>query len=283
MQPKVELKQIRDLGQVVDDSILFFKQNFKPLLKAYFTICGAVWLAETVIGIINQIQTTQRLQSGESFFSVIYFITVFFSFLNSTLLVLTTLSYIAIYRDKGKETPLVSEVWDGVKHNFMRMLGSTLAIAVVLAAGLLCCVVPGLYMLPALTLVPAIMVLEDYRFQYAFNRSFQLVKGKWGMAVGVWAVMYVIMMAAFFAASVPASVITICIKFIVDIDYNSIVGLVMIVATHLMEFFLILPVIATAILHFSLTELKDDVNLLKRINMLGQHIPDTDQHETEDY
>ena len=45
MQMKVELSQIRTLGEIIDDSILFFKQNYKALLKSYFVICGFFWVA----------------------------------------------------------------------------------------------------------------------------------------------------------------------------------------------------------------------------------------------
>jgi hypothetical protein len=55
------------------------------------------------------------------------------------------------------------------------------------------------------------------------------------------------------------------------------------VAAHLMQFLYLLPVIATALVYFSLTEQKDDVSLLQRIEMLGQHAPETTQPETEEY
>ena len=165
MLPKVELNQIRDLGQVVDDSILFLKQNFKPLLKSYFTICGVLWLAEAVIGVVNQIQTIQRIQDGDSVFSLAFFIVMFLGFLNYTLLILTILSYITLYRDKDKETPTVEEVWTYVKYYFFRMFGGSLVLLMALAAGTVCCFFPGIYLYPILILVPAIMVIENTSFR----------------------------------------------------------------------------------------------------------------------
>jgi len=55
------------------------------------------------------------------------------------------------------------------------------------------------------------------------------------------------------------------------------------VTIHLLQFLYLLPVIATALVYFSLTEQKDDLSLLQRIEMLGQHVPESDQSETEEY
>ena len=283
MLPKVELNQIRDLGQVVDDSILFLKQNFKPLLKSYFTICGVLWLAEAVIGVVNQIQTIQRIQDGDSVFSLAFFIVMFLGFLNYTLLILTILSYITLYRDKDKETPTVEEVWTYVKYYFFRMFGGSLVLLLALAAGTVCCFFPGIYLYPILILVPAIMVIENTSFRYAFNRSFQIIKKRWGQVFGVTLVIGVIIISTMPLVAIPTAIIAVGVKFVALVNTNTVFSVALSIGLHLVQVLFILPVIASAMLYFSLTEQKDDANLLSRIEMLGHNVPETDHTETEDY
>ena len=283
MLPKVELNQIRDLGQVVDDSILFLKQNFKPLLKSYFTICGVLWLAEAVIGVVNQIQTIQRIQDGDSVFSLAFFIVMFLGFLNYTLLILTILSYITLYRDKDKETPTVEEVWTYVKYYFFRMFGGSLVLLMALAAGTVCCFFPGIYLYPILILVPAIMVIENTSFRYAFNRSFQIIKKRWGQVFGVTLVIGVIIISTMPLVDIPTAIIAVGVKFVALVNANTVFSVALSIGLHLVQVLFILPVIASAMLYFSLTEQKDDANLLSRIEMLGHNVPETDHTETEDY
>ena len=42
---KIEFKRRRDFGQVINDTFTFMRQNFKPLIKTYFTFCGLFVLA----------------------------------------------------------------------------------------------------------------------------------------------------------------------------------------------------------------------------------------------
>ena len=283
MQPKVELNQIRDLGQVVDDSILFFKQNWKPLLKAYFTICGILWAAETVISIVNQVQTIQRIAYGDSIFTTTYFIAMLFGFLNYTLIGLTGFSYITLYREKAKEAPTVEEVWSYVKYYFFRIFGSFIALTLLILVATLCCLIPGVYLYPIFTLIPAIMVIENTSLGYAFSRSFQLIKSKWWSTFGVSIVMGIIILAGMFLLIIPAMMITGGLSLITVVNFANAYTIVSNVTIHLLQFLYLLPVIATALVYFSLTEQKDDLSLLQRIEMLGQHVPESDQSETEEY
>jgi hypothetical protein len=283
MQPKVELNQIRDLGQVVDDSILFFKQNWKPLLRAYITICGILWAAETVISVVNQIQTLHRIAYGDSIFTPTYFIALLFGFLNYTLIGLTGFSYITLYREKGKEPPTVEEVWSYVKYYFFRIFGGSIALVLLIIVATLCCIIPGVYFYPIFTLIPAIMVMENTSLGYAFSRSFQLIKGKWWSTFGISIVMAVIITAGMFLLIIPAMMITGGLSLITVVNFATAYTIVSNVVMHLLQFLYLLPVIATGLVYFSLTEQKDDLSLLQRIEMLGQHVPESDQSETEEY
>jgi hypothetical protein len=52
----IEFKKRRDFGQVINDTFTFMRQNFKPLIKTYFTFCGLFVSGQYVNHVIAAIQ-----------------------------------------------------------------------------------------------------------------------------------------------------------------------------------------------------------------------------------
>jgi hypothetical protein len=74
MQEKIELNRVRTFSEIIEDSIQFFKQNWKPLLRSYFAICGFFCVAGLVIGVLNEKATLEHTAKGESVFGLTYFL-----------------------------------------------------------------------------------------------------------------------------------------------------------------------------------------------------------------
>ena len=98
MQEKIELNRIRTFGEIIEDSIEFFKQNWRPLLRSYFTICGFFWVLSLLTAILNQVQAAQRLAIGESQFGFMYFLSIVLGLVSGIVIVLAVLSFMALYR-----------------------------------------------------------------------------------------------------------------------------------------------------------------------------------------
>jgi hypothetical protein len=62
MQPKIELAKTRDFGEIINDTFLFMRQNFKPLLKYFFTFCGIFLAAGTVCSTLYQLKNNGACQ-----------------------------------------------------------------------------------------------------------------------------------------------------------------------------------------------------------------------------
>ena len=184
MQEKVELNKIRSFGEIIDDSMLFFKQNWKPLLKSYFYICGFFWAASLLVSIVNQINTFQRIELNESKYSGTYFMAWGFEYLTFIVITLTVLSFISAYKEKGNQAPDVSEVWGFVKYYFFRVFGTYLLLSVGIAISFFFFVFPAIYLIITFSLVMPIMVIENASLNYAFSRCFQLIKGNWWPTLG---------------------------------------------------------------------------------------------------
>src|SRR5947209_2042968 len=232
MQEKIELNRIRTLGEIIDDSIQFFKQNWRPLLRSYGTICGFFWVVSFIVALLNQVQTVQRLAMGESQFGGIYFLAMFFDFISGIVIILTVLSFIALYKEKQNEAPSTEEVWAYFKYYFFRIFGSYLALIACLVAGFLCCIIPFFYLAVVFSLIFPIMIMENTTFGYAFSRSFKLVKNRWWNVLGVIIVSEIIIVVAMFSIGIPVTLVVVTTKFLTNVDGMTVYRYATVIVTH---------------------------------------------------
>jgi hypothetical protein len=279
MQKKVEFTQVRTFGEIVEDSIAFFKQNWKALLKAYFYICGFFWIASTIISIINQVQTAHRIADGETQFGAFYFFTLVFELVAFIVVNLTVLSFMALYKEKGNEAPTVEEVWGYVKYYFLRFFGGFIVLFMALILGFVFCMLPGIYLWPIFGLIFPIMVVENGTFGYAFSRSFQLIKGNWWPTFGIVLVTYIIVAVAMLAVAIPALLIGGAFTLLSTVNMLQVYGLAIVIVTHLFQFLYVIPMISIMLIYFNLTEQKEHGTLLERIMNLGKHDPEVSKDQ----
>ena len=184
----------------------------------------------------------------------------------------TIYSYIALYREKGGEAPTVEEVWGYIKYYFLRMLGASLVLIILLILGFVFCVIPAIYLYPIFALVAPIMIFENTSFGYAFNQSFRLIKEYWWVTFGALFVMSLI--AGFSAAVVtaPVAIANVVIMFIhgtKDIHMSVPLTLATVILQQLATVLHILPLVTVALCYFNLTEVKEGTGLMGRIQNFG--------------
>jgi len=283
MQEKIELNRIRTFGEIIEDSIEFFKQNWRQLLRSYFTICGFFWVLSLLTAILNQVQAAQRLAIGESQFGFMYFLSIVLGLVSGIVIVLAVLSFMALYKEKDNEAPSTEEVWSYVKYFFFRVFGSYLALIVCLGAGLLCCIIPFFYLAVVFSIIFPIMIMENSTFGYAFSRSFQLIKKRWWQVLGVIIVSEIIIMVAMMAVGIPVTLVALGAKFLTNVNGTSVYTYATIIFGHLLQVLYPLPLIAVTLSYFSLTEEKDEGALYQRIMNIGNHDTGTNDNLTEEY
>jgi hypothetical protein len=270
MQEKVELNKIRSFGEIINDSILFFKQNWRPLLKSYFYICGFFWIASLIVTVLNQVNTLERVAQGESIFTFTYFLALLFTFVSSIMTMLTVYSYISLYKEKGNEAPGVDEVWSFVKYYFFRVFGNYIVIFICAVIGFFFCIIPGLYLGVAFSLFMPIMIVENSTLSYAFNRCFQLIKNNWWFTFGIILISFVIIVTAMLAVGIPVAIIAFGVTFLTNAHSFDVYQYATIGVTHLLQFLYIYPYIVIGFTYFSFVEQKDEGTLLQRIMNLGK-------------
>jgi hypothetical protein len=289
MQPNLELVKPRDFGEIINDTFIFIRQNFKPLLKYFFIFCGFFLLATAATSIVNQVKlmssynnlnsdTLGNAPSPFAFFNLGYFITLIFMWLEYTAISVTVLCYIVLYKQNGNAVPGIDEMWGYFKFYYFKILGCSFILSLLLIAGFVFCLIPGIYLSPIFALIPTIMIIENTNFGYAFNQSFRLIKDNWWVTFGAMIVIYIVLYVASMIIILPTTIINavnIFSHFTKGSNISITATIISTVLQQIIHVFHILPVIAISLCYFNLTESKEGTGLLDRINKFGNINPDT--------
>jgi hypothetical protein len=288
MKTKLEFRKQREFGEIINDTFLFIKQNFKPLLKVFFYLCGFFILASIVSAVLYQINVNDiRLDGAQppsqtfgKLFSWNYFAVMIFYVVTYAAIMVSTLSYIAVYIAKENVPPTPEEVWAYFKYYFFRVFGSSIPITLLMVVAFICCIIPGVYVFPALSLFYAVMIFENGSFAYSFGRAFKLSHKDWWSTAGAMFIIWIITYAAFIIPSLPGIILGFIIGF--SQGASSISKVWLIIATvfqYVSYVFLMVPLIGTALCYFNLAERMESGGLLARIDKLGEHNTDHDIRE----
>lgn len=282
MKEKVEFRKIREFGEIIGDTFLFIKQNFKPLMRAFFGLTGLFVLGGMVSSVMVQLQALEIAEGSGVAYSdnpvtmwysvgLSYIVVILFAMCSYTAMYVSILSYISLYISKGNIAPTLQEVWVYFKYFFFRMMGNGLVMGIFTVLCFLCCILPGIYVFPAATLFYVVMILENAGFSHAFNRSFKLVKDEWWLTAATLFVAYIICYACSMLIQLPAIVVVMVTTF--TQGAGTITGAYVIlssVSQHISYLFMIIPIITSTLIYFNLLERKEHLGLLNRIDGLGE-------------
>jgi hypothetical protein len=296
MDSKIELAKPRDFGETISDTFGFIKQNFKPLLKYFFIFCGFFLFATFALTVLTEVKALSFASyRGDSFddanglsrfFSLMggYLLLFVFLVLNYVAINVMVLCFMTLYKQKQNEIPTTEEMWGYFKYYYLRVLGSSVLLYILMCIGFLFCLIPGIYLSPIFALVPAIMVMENGSLGYSFNQSFKLIKDNWWVTFGIIVVMYIILYVLNLFVSIPSFVLGIGNVFLHmrDSQALSLPVAIMIALLQTVEYvFQILMVVAVGLCYFSLHESKEGTGLMERINQFGAGPSPTDTTQEE--
>ncbi|NTE04881.1 hypothetical protein G6M26_11290 [Agrobacterium tumefaciens] len=274
----LEFKKRRDFGQVINDTFTFMRQNFKPLIKTYFTFCGLFVLASMSTMLMQQYKTVNVINTmgnggsstGLGLYGIEYFLSIIFSLASYASMSVAILSYIAIYVQKGNQTPTMEEVWGFFKYYFWRVFGSSILLLLMVLVGFMFCLVPGFYLFPFVTMMLPIMVIENASLSYAFSRSFQIIKENFWITFGTLIVIWIIVYACMSMIILPTTLFNMIGMFSSKGAHMSLtLTMISTVLQSLCQVFTIVPIITITLMYFSLIEQKENVGLMERISNFG--------------
>ncbi|KQR69640.1 hypothetical protein [Pedobacter sp. Leaf176] len=278
---KIEFKKRRDFGQIINDTFTFIRQNFKSLMTTYLIFCGLFVLGGMLSMLLQQYKTVNMFNGTDinsggrniSFtdrFGFEYILAILFSLAGYASTAVAILSYIAIYIQKGNQTPTTDEVWAYFKNYFLKVFGSSLLLSLMIGVGLLFCLLPGLWLIPFTSVVFPIMIMENGSFGYSFNRSFMLIKDNFWLTFGTLIVVYIIVYACMTVVVLPTTLLSMIGLFSHSRPEMSLMfTMLTTVLQYLCQAFTIIPMVTVALIYFNLLEEKENIGLMERISNFG--------------
>lgn len=297
MQSKIELLRIRDFGEIISDTLMFARQNFKALLKCFFIFCGFFVVGGILFSVLHQIKTINEINQGfESprlfgssnpfrFLGWEYFISLLFYLTGYVAMQVAVYSFMVLYKENGNIAPTPIEVWGYFKYYYVKIFFSALLLGIIVGLATCLCLIPGFYLYPILSLVLPVMIFENTTFGYAFNRSFRLIKENWWLTFGAIVVMIVIVYFVSMLLVLPASIFN-AVNMVTHMGKGMSISVtaavITAVAAGICHVFYILPVITVALCYLNLTEQLDSTGLISRIGQIGTQNAD-DSLPKEEY
>ncbi|HTL06646.1 MAG TPA: hypothetical protein VL307_00270 [Chitinophagaceae bacterium] len=297
VEQKMELRKIRDFGGNIGDTFAFLQQNFKPLLKAFFAICGLFMLVEAIFSGIYQSRSMggllQQIISGRintarynndnpyaAIFSFEYFMVILFMLLTFASMKVVVGAYLKYYLENDGRKPGIDDIWQLYKKYFFRVFLYSIPPGVLSIVGLIFCLAPGIYLWTVFVPFTYVIMMEDADFGTAFSRCFHLIKGYF------WPTFFIYLVAGIIYY-VSSSIISLVVGLVVGVaayfttkDVSSTVGIVTSFLNVFSFAFYIIFFLSAGLQYFSLTEQRDGTGILQRINNIGN--ADTSFDHTEE-
>jgi Membrane domain of glycerophosphoryl diester phosphodiesterase len=281
MFAKIELRRTRDFSDKINTTFEFARQNVKPLAKALIYICGPMLLIQGIFNGLYQNESLMRIREGDTVNSTtngFLLLAYLFSILSNIAALIVVYEYLRIYEQRKNAAPIeVSEIWMGVKKNYLPLLGAMLILIILAGLGLILLVIPCIYLMIVFSLVPPLMVIEGEDFRDALSRAFKIISEKWWSTFGLIIVMVLIVLFMTLILYVPLIIYTATLA-IHKIDVGSELPVWqeagMIIFTLLYSFgsgiFQSLVFLALAFQTYNLIERKEAKGLMMRLENFGK-------------
>lgn len=283
MKETIDFKQQRELGTIITDVFKFVRIEGKELGGLILKITGPALLAvifsyvyytQSTLGNFEAIFMQQEFSSNIllSLFLLFGSVVVFYALIYSTVL-LYIKSYVANQGHVQVET-----VSREIKEYFWGMLGLNLLTGIIVAVGIIFCVLPGIYLMVCLTLAFPILIFERNDIGAAISNSFKLIKEEWWNTFATLFVIYILYSIITMIFQLPQLLYMFVKGFTMSnevsgnpfefIDWVSItLDVIAMVAGYLMFTFILISI---AFVYFHLNEKKNFTGTLENIDKLGQ-------------
>ncbi|HVB03653.1 MAG TPA: hypothetical protein VNE41_08020 [Chitinophagaceae bacterium] len=277
-QQKLELRKIRGFGDNISDTFSFIRGNFRRLLQMFFSVCGIFLLIMAVCSGLQARSSTDliaKMRTMEIFgpvysgplFKDIFFVIVP-TWLGITAVGVMVNAYMLCY-DAGPGIPSIDGVWKHFRKFYLKVLLYSIPVGLLIGAGSLICVLPGIYLGVVLTNYISIAVMEDASLGVTFNRCFTLIRGNFWLSLGIYLIVYLI---AFMASLTIGIIFGVAggIWMLVSVhSYNTLPWIFLVIINVFRLIFYIIPTVSITLHYFTLTERVDGLGLIRKVGQIG--------------
>lgn len=277
----IEFKKQRELGDIITVTFQFIRENYKNLFNHIYTFVGPFFiLVIAAVGYYTYSVAGSPLEAitGASGNFLISFpilavsLLLFYAALYGTIL-----HYIKSYiNNHGRVEEF--EVKKGVHKDFFNLFLLFVLTGILVIAGLILLILPGIYIMVPLALAGTILVFKDFSVTESISYSFTLVKDHWWMTFitlfVIWLLVYIIGLVF----QVPLIIYTV-IKTLTMVQEGSVadaasyadwVFITLNVLASVIQYLLsTITVISVAFIYFNLNEHKNLTGTYETIDKLG--------------
>ena len=286
---KIQLRKIRNFSDSLNDVLQFLRQEFKPLMRGFFLICGLFILAGAILNglyssniasIITGAATNDtyiRSSPILGLYGFTYFLSIFFSLLTQMVIYAYVASYLKIYESKNNESPNLDEIWAVFRSNILYLLLYGLLLGILVVIGFVFCLAPGFYLYTVFAPFGFIIVMEeDKNLGNIFGRCFFLIKENFWPSLGLYLLMGFIYSSCAGIIGFGIAGITGIISYFTTKNVSFVGAVVGGILQVFSSAFSILLYLTIGMQYFSLEEKSNGTGLLTRIQNMGNEMNDTD-------
>lgn len=290
----IHFREERDVGDIINITFRFLRDNLRELAVGLLYIVGPVALMAAVLSFFVQSQMQASMfdftnMSGDPFeFYASIFTPAYVGYILLLLVVQILVSavligYISLYREghAGEITPGL--LWAEASHMIWPIIAVSLLVGLLATLSMVVWIVPCLgalawlaalvYLMPSLSMATISRALEEDSAMGALKRTYELVKGHWGMSFGTIAIAAIAFMAIAMLLSIPGAIV----------GFGSMMGtlsgdnpggvsrLLLAVGSVLSTLTYVgyaIPIVAGTFLYYNLIERKEGVGLFADIDLI---------------
>ena len=283
---RIEFRQERDFGQLISASFEFIKVEFKMLMRLLFYIAGPMLVFSLLISIPSSIKTMTIIYGGSlvndpnpaqlfGSFGWSVFASIFQGFA-VLLFFVSVYEYIRLYEEETTEIT-VKDVWEKVKKNFWMYFGAGIIVSIMVGAGIIFLLIPGIYLAVAVSFTFMVITMERVDAGRAIGRSFDIIKGNWWSTFGYYLVNIIIQALIVYTVALPLILLNTTFLagyFATGAEslpfwYYIVFTLLTIVSTIITVAGSLIMYVAISFKYFSLVEEKEQIGLKRQIEKMG--------------
>jgi hypothetical protein len=220
----------------------------------------------------EEVMAGRRGRSRISLFEILngtYFLAILLTWLGITAMHVVIISYMKLYEEKQNQSSTTAEVWEVFKKYFFQVLIYTIPIYLLIAAGFVFCLLPGIYLGVVLLPFSTIIIIEDASFGTAFSRCFEIIKENFWVSLGIYFIVYLIYGISSSIISLAIGAVFGGVSYFTTENVSTTYGVIMGVAQAFTFVFAVVFYVSAVLHYFTLTEKYEGTGILKRLNNLG--------------
>ncbi len=278
----IQFKKQREIGDIITDTFKFIRENYKLLLSYILKTTGPFFLILVLaVGYYTYSvagSPFENFSGGIGNFIVSFLVMVGALLLFYSALYGTILHYIKIYIS-NKGTVPEAEVKAGVQRDFFKLLLLSFLSGILIIAGFILLVIPGIFVLVPLSIAGAVLVFKNYSVSESISYCFTLVKDHWWITFITLFIIGILVYIIGLVFQVPLIIYTV-IKTLTAVQEGSMANpelfrdwifISLQIFSSIIQYLLsIITIIAIAFIYFNLNEHKHLTGTYETIEKLGE-------------